>query len=131
MKKLLFLTILFLVSQFTIVRAAQPIPVRHARVYHVANFLEQFPGGHSPFLLKSTREKRDMMIQASTATGGPKSSVVVYVYSTDMNEILGPFTVEGGETLSVPIDDREWGVVVTSDDHMYVDIYTSDSQPRY
>ena len=44
-----------------------------------------------------------------------------------MKDILGPFLITSDETLTIPIDDREWGVFISSDDHVYVDIWTSTS----
>jgi len=128
MKKLLYLTLFCFIAQINIVLAEQPIPAKHFPIHHMANFCEQNNGtSRNPFLVKSTKEKRDMEIQASTATSGPKVAVIVYVYSEDLQDIEGPFTVDSGDNLSVPIDDRDWGVVVISDDHVYVDVWTSDS----
>lgn len=39
-------------------------------------------------------------------------SANVTIYSLDHQSILGPYIVDCGETLSVDIDDREWGVLV-------------------
>jgi hypothetical protein len=52
----------------------------------------------------------------------------VCVYSLDGQTILGPYTVYGGEILSVPIDDREWGVYVESDDEITVDVWISTGE---
>jgi hypothetical protein len=129
MKKILFLTFLFLVAQSITLRAEQPIPSRHARIYHKGNFREHHEnGGHSPFMLKGTKEKRDMEIQVNSSTGNvPRNAVMVYVYSSDMKDIIGPFFVNSGETLTVPVDDRDWGVYIESNDHVYVDVWSSDS----
>ena len=128
MKKLLFLTLLFFVFQLSLVRAEQPIPSYHARIYHMGNFLEHNNGfERTPLIVKSTKEKRDIEIQATVATGNPKGVAIIYVYSSDMKDILGPFLVNSDETLSVPVDDREWGVFVISDNHIYVDVWTSES----
>ena len=131
MKKLLFLTLLFFVAQYTVVRAEQPIPSRHARIYHAGNFREHNnPWSHNPFLLKSKKEKRDMEIQVASSSSTPKSMAIVYVYSSDLNDIVGPFNVSTGDFLTVPIDDRDWGVIIESDDHIYVDVWTSGPSPE-
>ena len=130
MKKILFLTFLFFVAQFSVARAEQPIPSYHARIYHMGNFREHNNGngiGHNKFQIKSTKEKRDMEIQAATATGGPKSAAIIFVYSSDLKDIIGPLIINSGETLTIPVDDRDWGVFVTSEDHIYIDVWTSDS----
>jgi hypothetical protein len=131
MKKFLFLTILFFVAQSSIVRAEQPIPSFHARIYHVGNFREHNNvSGHNPFQNKSTKEKRDMQIQATVANGNPKAFAIVYVYSLDMKDILGPFVINSGESLSIPIDERDWGAFITSEDHIYIDVWSSENTIR-
>jgi len=41
--------------------------------------------------------------------------------------VLGPSTVYAGETLDVPIDERDWGVIVQTSYEIQVDVWvTSD-----
>jgi hypothetical protein len=40
--------------------------------------------------------------------------------------VLGPYTLTCDETLSVPIDDREWEVLVYSEDDVIVDIWIDE-----
>lgn len=54
-------------------------------------------------------------------------SFTAYFYSIDGQSRLGPYTVQCGETLTVPLDDREWGVIVISDMVICVDVWISES----
>jgi len=128
MKKLFFLVLLFFIAQIGALQAEQPIPSRHARIYHMGNFREHHYGNeHRPNQLKSNREKRDMQIQVSSSGGTPRSSAIIYVYSADYQDVLGPFIVNSGESITIPVDDREWGAFIMSDDHVYVDVWSSNS----
>ncbi|HSN50425.1 MAG TPA: hypothetical protein VLR52_04270 [Bacteroidales bacterium] len=59
----------------------------------------------------------------TTVTGTPSSSAIIIVRSLDGLDSKGPFVVMAGETLNVEIDDREWGVGVTSVYLVTVDIW--------
>jgi hypothetical protein len=50
-------------------------------------------------------------------------SATVWVYSLDQTTVLGPYTVTIGETLTVDIDDREWGVLVESGQEVVVSVW--------
>jgi hypothetical protein len=47
----------------------------------------------------------------------------VWIYSLDLQTVYGPYTVYGGETLSVGVDWGEWGAYVTTDDQIVVDVW--------
>ena len=47
----------------------------------------------------------------------------VWVYSLDHTTVLGPYTVLCGETLTVDIDDRDWGTLVESDVPVVVSVW--------
>jgi hypothetical protein len=38
--------------------------------------------------------------------------------------------MHGGETLTVEIDSREWGVLVQSEDHITVDVWISEATKK-
>jgi hypothetical protein len=58
--------------------------------------------------------------------GSSSSVATVWVYSLDLQDIIGPYTVYGGETIYVDIDEREWGVIVQSEDHVEVDVWIEE-----
>jgi len=53
----------------------------------------------------------------------------VWIYSLDEQDILGPYNVSCEELLSVEIDERDWGVVVQSEYHVYVDVWIEEEEP--
>lgn len=58
--------------------------------------------------------ERQMKVGVVSKNGGGGATAVVYIYSLDEQDILGPFTVVEGTVLSQSIDEREWGVEVVS-----------------
>jgi len=53
-------------------------------------------------------------INAPQKTDTCTCTAEVLIYSLDHQSVLGPYSVECGTTLSVEIDAREWGVLVTT-----------------
>ncbi|NCA75639.1 MAG: hypothetical protein EOM90_04835 [Alphaproteobacteria bacterium] len=100
-----------------------PIPSFNVKVIGYANFRQDY---HSNS--KSTREKRNVQVNITSAN--PYGcTATVWIYSLDHTTVLGPFTVTCGQTLTVPIDDRQWGVLVESEEEVVVDVWieTGDS----
>lgn len=58
-----------------------------------------------------------------TSVGTKSCTATVWVYSLDQTTVLGPYTVTCGQTLSVPIDERQWGVLVESEEEVIVDVW--------
>ena len=114
MKYLAPFLIMFMVG-LSALQAQNPIPSYNFPVYQRANFQEtQGP----------TRAKKK--VNVAVQCGSVKTSVcsaTIYIYSLDFQTIYGPFTVNGGETLSMEVDGGEWGVYVESDDHVVVDVW--------
>lgn len=128
MKKILYLVLFLFLAQITAVHAEQPIPSFKFRLYHMANFREHNQGGgHNPLKSAGTKGKRDLNVVATSTSSTPTGQAVIYIYSSDFKTIIGPLTISEGETISVPVDDREWGVFVVSDDHLYIDVFSSGS----
>ena len=113
----LVVTFILMLCGFQQTHAQQPIPSYNVSVKTRANFQESQP----------SRGKRNMNIkvQCSGISLAPTCQATIWVYSLDGQTIFGPFTVSGGETLSVPIDGREWGVFVQTEDTITVDVWTS------
>jgi hypothetical protein len=100
------------------VQAQHPIPSYSAPVMGRALFVTDtnLPDG------KTTIKIRRI---CSISLGVPKEPafVRVWVFSIDQVTILGPFYLGCNQTLEVPIDDREWGVLVESVEEVVLDVW--------
>jgi len=85
-----------------------PIPSYNVLVESSAIFQEMLPSFN-----KAKREIKVHIFPSHKSDSIPCLAEVT-IYSLDHQTVLGPYTVNCGETLSVEIDDREWGVSVTS-----------------
>lgn len=98
-----------------------PIPSFNVAVNGDANFRNKLTRYDT---CQSTDEKRDAKIHLKSASiANTHCSATVWVYSLDLTTILGPYQMSCGETLTVVIDDREWGVLVESEDDVIVDVW--------
>lgn len=120
MKKLLFLILFLIGNGFTWLYATNPIPSYNVAVNHVADFQEM---GRTGVTSIDTRGERVMVVAVS---GLSSSIAIIWVYSLDKQTTLGPYYVHGGERLYVEIDEREWGVLVESEDHITVDVWIEE-----
>ena len=114
MKYCVSILLVFMIG-LSVVQAQNPIPSYNFPVYQRANFQE---------MQGPTRAKKK--VNVAVQCGSAKTSVcsaTIYIYSLDFQTIYGPFTVSGGETLSMEVDGGEWGVYVESDDHVVVDVW--------
>ena len=84
----------------------------------------------SPTIHSAQTGNREKKKINTSIHGVPASNAMVIVYSLDGLNTMGPYTVNAGETLSVEIDDRDWGVAVNSDDDITVDVWISTEQTR-
>lgn len=109
--------VMYCQSSFGQVIPTYPIPSYGVQVSGYANFRE---GYHNP--AKSTREKMTANVVV-TSVGTKSCTATVWVYSLDQTTVLGPYTVTCGQTLSVPIDERQWGVLVESEEEVIVDVW--------
>ena len=57
--------------------------------------------------------------------GTPSTQASVILYTLDGSYSLGPYLVQTGQTLTVEIDEREWGVMVNSEEAVQVDVWYS------
>ena len=126
MKKTILLLGLLLFCAFEQTFSQYPIPSYNVTVKSKANFQESKVSGTSDNIqTNSPLAKRDMEIKVNCS--GLNSlgtcTATIWVYSLDGLTVLGPYTVEGGQGISVPIDYREWGVIVESDDNVAVDVW--------
>lgn len=117
---LFFVLAIISVSLFSQNVPVYPIPSFNVPITGIASFIPSH--GENLALSGSTREKRSQNITIHGATG---SYAIVWIYSLDGLDVLGPYTVYAGETLSVPIDDREWGVIIQTSFEIQVDVWVS------
>lgn len=72
------------------------------------------------------RERRDLLVQTSTASPkGRPYRTKVYVFKKDTQIVKGPFYVDDGEILVVPVDYGTWGATITSNTEISVNIWFS------
>lgn len=96
-----------------------PIPSFNISVSQLANFQESDPTS----VTDQTRGKRQVNVQVRSGSDNGPCDATVWIYTLDRTTILGPYNVNCGETLTVEIDDREWGVLVESDYTIEVDVW--------
>lgn len=71
------------------------------------------------------KEKRDMLVEISTASHHNSPVFAkVWIVKKNGNVVKGPYWIEPGEPLSVPIDNGKWGVIVRCDWSVFVDVWT-------
>lgn len=88
-----------------------PIPSFDVELIQVNTSFEE-TSGLSNLSKPGSREERQLLVQASDDNPAQNSWAVVIIYSLDGQDQLGPYTVYEGATLSVAIDERQWGVKV-------------------
>lgn len=118
---IVFILMIFLGAGYQL-QASQPIPSYNDPVSHRADFKEKHHNNDPKF---DPKGKRNMIIIAQVI-GPAKLPVVGWVYSLDKQDILGPFTIVDDQELSVPIDDRLWGVLIECDAKVLVSVWTDD-----
>ena len=113
----IFAILMFLTT--SAVYAQYPIPSWQVTVHEKATFQEQQANA-----CEMPLAKRTLHVHVSCVGSiADNCSATVWVYSLDGSDMLGPFTVNGGETIDVEIDDREWGTLVQSDSPVNVDVW--------
>jgi hypothetical protein len=99
------ITIIFSVNQ---AKAQYPIPSYVVAVTQQAYFEEQ---RNLALINLMPQAKRELDVQVQSPTISTVSPcATIWVYSLDRQTILGPYTLDNSDILSVPIDERLWGV---------------------
>lgn len=120
-KKITFFVLFIFLSAFQLF-AQYPIPSYNITVNQSATFQEK---GSSGSQFSSPDARRYLHIRAyCNTTNIVNCQATVWIYSLDGQTVYGPYTIYGGETLTIEIDDREWGVYVSSNDPISVDVWT-------
>ena len=96
-----------------------PIPSYNVIICGTADFREDYQlSKYSP-----QKERREIHVVAKPSGNTHRCEATVWIYSLDGKTTLGPYTIECGETLTVEIDDREWGALVQSEDEVCIDVW--------
>ena len=95
-----------------------PIPSYNVAVNGYANFKNNLQSIKNPI-----KAKQELDVQVRSGSGTHNCTAIVWVYSLDQTTVFGPYTVTCGQTLSVPIDERQWGVLVESEEEVIVDVW--------
>ena len=124
MKKFMFVLFLCVAfvspynSSFAQSSKPYPIPSYNILVNGIANFQESMLTCIDMVRGKSTANVRTICNKSLIS-----SNITVYVYSLDGLDCYGPFFMSGGQTLTVEIDDRVWGVAIQSVCDVPVDVW--------
>lgn len=124
MRKLLLVLIIFSGS-IKLANAQFPIPSFNAIVDNRATFTEQQQTVKSPLNIDA---KRFLKINRKP-TKTPLSDVYFYAGTLDGQTTLGPFYIEPGQTISIEIDNREWGIVVFAESEVILDVWITEENP--
>jgi hypothetical protein len=97
-----------------------PIPSYNVKVKGKTTSFKEL-NNQDPIL---TREKRDMDVEISTSSTAPITVfATVWVVKANSLIINGPYIVYSDQTLSVPIDNEQWGVVINSDWEVFASVW--------
>jgi hypothetical protein len=106
----LSIVIVFFLFSVTVLQAQYTLPSFEAELEQENTTFEETQGLVRPFGM----EERQLVVQVEDNQPTTNSWAIVTVYSLDGADELGPFTVTEGTLLYVAIDEREWGVNVSS-----------------
>ena len=129
MKKIIFLSLVFLLAGFSTLTAQnlphnrKPHPIPSYRTLMVGNDAWQDYNTHG-----NNKEKRDINVRVSIGSYRPgMGDAKVWVVKDWGNFVLGPYYVHFDEVLSVPVDWGSWGAVVQCSQTVSVDVWFSTS----
>ena len=133
MKKVILISTFFLFAGMNLLLAQNntskysplPIPSFNVLVTGETAFSEATGSGMGG----NTKEKRDVIVRvSSTSHGMMKGDATVWVVKDMGAFVLGPYTVQYDETLTVPVDFGNWGVVIKAQTAVLADVWFSDQQ---
>jgi hypothetical protein len=105
-----------------------PIPSFNIPVFGRALFQENIHPSND-----NTEGRRRLHIEVSSQKTPDTltNPVTVWIYSLDHTTILGPYSINYGVTLTVDIDDREWGVMVESSVTVIVSVWITQDDSMH
>jgi hypothetical protein len=126
LKKIILLAISILMVSAVFATPGNPIPSFNFNLKNRANFQEN---NSSVINFGLNKERRDMNVSNDTPGHGPggygSGRIEVIIYRLDLTVVLGPFIVTAGETLTVPIDQHQWGVFTRTNHNTIISVWTS------
>jgi hypothetical protein len=128
MKKRTFILFFFLALASNYLHAQNPIPSLNIPVNVRANFQELKNGIN--YQMKNDRGRRILHVDAQHGSSILANCGQVWVYSLDGLDVIGPFPLCAGGSLSVEIDNRDWGALVESDAHLVVDVWIEEDAKK-
>jgi len=96
-----------------------PIPSYNVQVTSNAVFKET----HQSQISIRPAEKRVLDVQVKSTSSLSECQATVWVYSLDLTTVLGPYTVSCSQPLQVEIDERDWGVYVSTEQNLLVSVW--------
>jgi hypothetical protein len=125
MKKLVITAIIILLGSMT-AKAQFPIPSYNTLVENRATFTEQ---AFKKFQIPVSEGKRQFNVKRAGSTKTLNGDVIFYAGSLDGQTLLGPYSIAPGETVSIEIDDRDWGIIVYTDIEVVLDVWITEGDP--
>ncbi|MDP1623862.1 MAG: hypothetical protein Q8M08_16165 [Bacteroidales bacterium] len=124
MKKIyvaIFICVLFcLQGTFAQTIRPWPIPSFNIPVFGRALFQENI---HLSTDNTDGRRRIHIQVSSQKTPDTLANPVTVWIYSIDHTTVIGPYSVIYGVTLTVDIDDREWGVMVEARETVVVSVW--------
>ena len=120
-----------LLAAFVLLTAMNGLFAQHPQVYPIPSFNCFLTAQNTGFQEKKThiapsREKRDMDVTISSSSTTPMPIyATVYLVKDNGATTLGPFTAFDNETLSVPIDNGQWAVIINCDWDILASVWTN------
>ena len=69
-------------------------------------------------------EKRDMNVSNEGGGNGPVGgTMTVYITRVDQSIVLGPYSIGAGQTISVPIENSPWDVIMVTSQTTLVNVW--------
>jgi len=99
-----------------------PIPSYNVIVNGFASFQEYQNGGTTP-----SDKKKTIRVATTSLKSLSTFNMTVFAYSLDRQDRLGPFYITAGEDLSIAVDDRDWGLLIKSENEAVVDVWIEGS----
>ncbi|RLD86888.1 MAG: hypothetical protein DRJ09_11210 [Bacteroidetes bacterium] len=110
MKKQVLFSVFFVVSIFFSANVFAQYPIASYDTPTAPGTYFTMSHATSPSM---SAEKRKMNVNTTGGSSAPTSEFVTFmVYSLDMQDFKGPYTIQIGSSKSIPIDERQWGLVV-------------------
>lgn len=106
--------------------AQYPIPSYNVPIFPAGTFnqseITPTKGKDAPM------EKQVIIIHVSQTMPDSETNVVtIYVYNLQDSTVFGPYYVTGDSTLNIPIGYGDWGVLVESEEKVFVSVWIQES----